>query len=204
MARITFSPLITAASGKVKDTVFSKWKGRAYIRARVTPANPRTAAQTAVRQSLARCVTMWQSFEVQLKSAWQLYAGPYSISGYNAWMKLNRASEQAGTALLTSPVNNDVLPTSDLAAVSGGFSGEIDITWSDPGQGAGYYAYIMTRELGTDVWEVQDKDTTLMSAGAHTISGLDAGVTYDVTIASELIADDLLSQSDFDTAVALV
>ena len=202
MARITFSPLVTAASGKVKDTVFSKWKGRAYIRARVVPANPQSAAQTLVRESLARCVTMWQSFEAQLKSAWGVYASPYSISGYNAWMKLNRADEQAGDPLTTSPVNPDILAVTDLAAASGSGSGEIDLTWTDPGQGAGYYAYIITRKSGSDEWVVQDSGTTLMSAGAYTITGLDAGDAYDVTLASELIADNEFSESDFDDATA--
>ena len=203
MARITFSPLITAASGKVKDTVFSKWKGRAYIRARVIPANPKSVAQTAVRESMARCVSMWQSFTSGLKAGWGLYAGPFSISGYNAFVKLNRADEQAGNDLLTSPVNNDVLAVSDLAAASGSGSGEIDLTWTDPGQGAGYYAYVLVRESGKDEWDVESSAVVLMSAAAVTLTGLDAGTSYDVTLASNLVADGTFSQSDFDSAIAL-
>jgi len=202
MARVTFSPLVTAASGKVKDTVFSKWKGRAYIRARVTPSNPQSAAQTLVRESMARCVTQWQSFESQLTAAWNLYAGPFSISGYNAFVKLNRAAEEAGTDLTTSPINNDVLAVSDLAAATGSGAGEIDLTWTDPGQGAGYYAYIMVRKDGEDTWTVADSATTLMSAAAYTITGLTAGATYEVTLASEKIADNLFSESDYDSAAA--
>lgn len=202
MAKVTFSPLIVAASGSVKDTVFSKWKGKNYIRARVIPANPNTAAQQAVRESLARCVTLWQSFEAQIEAAWNLYAGPYGYSGYNAFVKANRATEQAGTELQATPPNADVTAVSDLAASTGAASGEIDLAWTDPGQGAGYYAYIMSRKTGTDVFVVEDHDTTLMSAAAYTITGLTPATSYQCYLSSEKIADDLFSESDADTATS--
>ena len=199
MARIAFSPLIVSASGKVKDTVFSKWKGRAYIRARVTPANPKSAAQVLVRNSLSRCVDMWQSFEAQLKAAWDEYASPYSFSGYNGFMKLNRAAEQAGTDIETSALNSDIAGVSDLSAATGA-SGAIDLTWTDPGMGAGYNAYVLVRKTATDAWVVAEKDTTLMSAGAVTISGLTVATLYEVTICTELTASHDFSISDYDTA----
>lgn len=42
-----------SASGSVADTItFSIWKGRPYVRELVTPANPQTAGQAAVRSIL--------------------------------------------------------------------------------------------------------------------------------------------------------
>lgn len=203
MARITFSPLIVEASGKVKDTVFSRWKGRAYIRARVTPANPQSSAQTAVRNSLARCVTLWQSFQTVAKTAWGLYATPYSISGYNAFMSACRALEQAGSELLAMPVNALIDEASAFAAASGGASGEIDLTWSGGTQSADHKAYVLVRESGTNVFVVAEEATTLFSAGLTTLTGLSAGVSHQCYLIDEDTSDDTMSKSLSDTAVAL-
>lgn len=53
MAKVTGPLLSLDASGSVADTMtFSKWKGRNYVRQRVTPSNPKTADQLAVRSIL--------------------------------------------------------------------------------------------------------------------------------------------------------
>lgn len=53
MAKVT-SPLMSLdASGTVADAlVFSKWKGRNYVRQHVIPSNPQSTAQQAVREAL--------------------------------------------------------------------------------------------------------------------------------------------------------
>ncbi len=96
MAIITFSPLVVAASGKVKDTVFSRWKGRPYIRARVTPANPKSTGQVKQRAISTAGVTLWQNTHADLVAAWNTYASPYSISGYNASSKRNISTAAPG------------------------------------------------------------------------------------------------------------
>lgn len=203
MARITFSPLITAASGKVKDTVFSRWKGRAYIRARVTPANPQTGAQTAVRNSLSRVVDMWQSNVTKIKAAWNLYSSPYQMSGYNKMMSSNRADEQAGNELQTTPVNTDVNPVDTFVAVSGSGSGEIDLTWANGSVGATYKIFVLVRKAGEDVFTVESDGAVLVSAGLVTLTGLSAGDSYQVYLSDEENTDDLFSESVSDTATAL-
>jgi hypothetical protein len=203
MARVTYSPLVTGVSGKVKDTVFSRWKGRAYIRARVTPSNPQTVAQTAVRTSLARCVDLWQSFQTQIKAAWDLYASPYSMSGYNKFVSANRADEQAGNELQTSPLNSLVDPADTFSAASGSGSGEIDLTWTGGTVGAAYKAYVLVRVSGSDAFALADADTTLFSDGAYTITGLTPAATYQVYLTDEETAENLFSESMSDEAVAL-
>lgn len=203
MARITFSPLVTAASGKVKDTVFSRWKGRAYIRARVTPANPQSAAQTLVRNSLSRCVDMWQSNVSKIKTAWNLYASPYSMSGYNKFMSANRADEQAANELQTTPVNTDVLPVDTYTAVSGGASGEIDLAWDNGTVGATYKVFVMVRKAGDDFFTVESDGAVLTSVKSLTLTGLAAGISYQVYLSNEENTDDLFSESVSDTCLAL-
>lgn len=204
MARITFSPLIVEASGKVKDTVFSKWKGRNYIRSRVTPANPNTAAQQAVRTSLARCVEMWQSLSPGRQGWWDTYASPYSLSGYNSFMSANRALEQAGSELKCFPHNANVTKQSTMTAVTGVASGEIDLTWTGGDVGADIYCAITTRESGTNVLATFSTVTTLNSVGSVTVTGLTPTTSYqiytnvnndNISEASESLADTATSQT---------
>lgn len=203
MARVSFSPLIVEASGKVKDTVFSRWKGRAYIRSRVTPANPNTAAQQAVRNSLARCVSLWQSFTANMTGNWDTYASPYSISGYNAFMQANRADEQADNVLQVTAQDSVLEGLDTLSASSGGASGEIDLTWTGGTTGADKYAYILTRLDGEDSLTLEESTTTLVSAGSRTLSGLSAGDDYQVYVAVYDDTESTLSISKGDTATAL-
>jgi len=203
-AKISLSPLITDVRGSVKDTTFSKWKSSNYIRARVTPSNPNSAAQQLVRESLARCVTLYQSFASEIKTAWDLYASPYNYSGYNAMMKANRALEQAGTGLIFTPVNNDIAEITDLACAVGGSTKEIDLTWTDTGAGAGFYAYVAAREDGTDTFLEIEKATTLVSAEALTITMPKADTLYEVKISVEKIADSTFSKSDTEPGTSKV
>lgn len=53
MAKVKGPLMSLSASGSVADTiVFSIWKGRPYVRELVTPSNPQTANQAAVRSIL--------------------------------------------------------------------------------------------------------------------------------------------------------
>lgn len=203
MARVSFSPLIVEARGKVKDTVFSSWKGRAYIRSRVTPANPNTPAQQAVRDSLARCVDLWQSFESLMKTNWDNWASPYSISGYNGFMQRNRADEQDDNLLTVTAEEDTLTPVTGFSASSGGSSGEIDLTWSGGTTGADKYIYVLVRKDGEDSLSLEESGSTLVSAGSVTLSGLSAGDDYQVYAAVQDDTEDLLSKSVADTATAL-
>lgn len=202
MARVSYSPLITEASGSVADTVFSRWKGRDYIRARVTPANPNTTAQQNVRNSLARCVELWQSIESDEKSRWDDYASPYQMSGYNKFMSANRADEQDDELLKFMPHNEDADPVTGFSASTGAGEGEIDLTWSDPGTYTTGEVLVVTRESGTNEFVVQDEDSTLVTAESLTISGLTANTEYDVYICAYEQGSDEYSESQADTATS--
>ena len=53
MAKIKFGMMMTDARGKLGGQVFSKNKGGAYVRTKVTPSNPQTIAQTTRRALFA-------------------------------------------------------------------------------------------------------------------------------------------------------
>jgi hypothetical protein len=180
MARITFSPLVTAASGKVKDTVFSKWKGRAYIRARVVPANPQSVDQMAVRDSMSRVVELWQSLSAATKEAWAAYASPYSLSGYNAFVSANRAAEQIPAVLLMSPMNPLVPDMVPLSVGSGASSGTIKVQW-DKGSDTGTDDMVVAfRRQDTNVLSIASIGDYTFQDEEAIITGIVVGTFTDV------------------------
>jgi len=84
------------ASGKfAKCMVFATNKGRAYVRQLVTPKNPNSFKQQAIRSLTTDASKAWQSgatvgtvvINPTYKSAFDLAAVPMQISGFNLYMK---------------------------------------------------------------------------------------------------------------------
>lgn len=144
MARIIFSALLSAASGKIGDVVLSKWKGIAYARRRVIPANPQTGKQCLQRHVLKVALLLWQSIKAVANDAWDLSASGYALSGYNMFM------DDCMTALIpqftAGGIGED--PTWTTPAITAGFpylasypelldvdagtpgAGDCDFTWT--------------------------------------------------------------------------
>jgi hypothetical protein len=83
------------ASGTfAKALVFSHWKGRNYVRERVTPTNPKSAKQTGVRALLGFIAQLWTSISTPNKATWDELAAQKSISAFNAYASENLARWQ--------------------------------------------------------------------------------------------------------------
>lgn len=79
-----------SASGKLANTlVFSRWKGRPYVRELVTPANPQSAAQVAIRAMMRFLAQYWASMTTGQQASWEDLADAQSISAFNAFTQYN-------------------------------------------------------------------------------------------------------------------
>ena len=200
MATIIFSPIISEARGKVSDVVFSVWKGRPYIRQRVIPANPQSAAQTLVRNSLSRVVQLWQSIEVQLKAVWNTYASGYQMSGFNMYMRQNRAQEQATSALAMTPANADIDAPATFTLSNNSTTGQLLCDWTGGTSGASNYMFMLARAETANVFTIGEKETTTVATLSSILSGLVASTTYDIYLFIEDRSDDTFSVSKFAQA----
>lgn len=175
--KLKFSPLVAGASGSTADLTAANWKGRAYVRKKVVPANPQTAAQTAVRESMARCVTLWRSLAAAQKTALDTYGVDYRMSGYNIFCQKNRALEQVPAILKPLPDNpNCAAPLTPVWAA--GAAGLIDFTWSDSDQPADY-AYVTAFARLKDSNVFTTPKTAARAAESLTLTALDTGEDYD-------------------------
>ncbi len=78
------------ASGKLADAiVFSKWKGRNYARALVTPSNPQSAGQTGMRMMLRFLSQDWTNLAAGQQNSWNTPADAAVVSTFNAFVGTN-------------------------------------------------------------------------------------------------------------------
>lgn len=128
-----------AASGTyAKTLVYSIWKGRPYVRERVTPSNPKSAKQTGVRAMMAYLASLWTSIKLTAASSWEDAATANAISTFNAYIAANLRNWQnnlaptrlstdaraAAAATLTSNTATGSKGTASVAIVVGSGAGQ--------------------------------------------------------------------------------
>lgn len=99
MARVSGPLMSVAASGTyAKTLVFSTWKGRPYVRERVTPSNPKSAKQTGVRAMMAYLAKIWATIKATAETSWDAAATAASDSPFNAYIAANLKNWQMNLA----------------------------------------------------------------------------------------------------------
>lgn len=93
MARTTGPLLSLDASGSIAGAMtFSKWKGRSYVRQLVTPHNPDTPMQRAMRAMFKFLGSQWSNINPTDQDTWNGLADGDKIADFNAYMKINQAA----------------------------------------------------------------------------------------------------------------
>jgi len=177
--KIKWSPLVASASGTTADAVAASWKGIQYVRKHVIPHNPKSAAQTLVREALARCVTLWRSLHTDVKAWLDTYGVDYRLSGFNVFMSKSRTLEQAGSPIFPVPASPHVDAVLDGAAATGAVAaGDIDVTWTAADPTALTHVAAIARETLTNRFCAMV--TALDAAETLTIEGLTPDTAHDV------------------------
>jgi len=148
---VTKGPLMSMdASGSIAGAiVFSKWKGRNYVRELVTPSNPQTGLQTGVRAAFKFLTQIWASLSAVIQANWKAEADPKSITPLNAMIALDqeRVRQDFG-------VKQD--PTVAAGAVEAAPAGpaataqplSLKITWTDSVGADDWCTFIYMKEAG--------------------------------------------------------
>lgn len=113
MAKLKFGMIVTDARGKLGGHVLSKNRSGAYARTKVTPSNPRTAAQSAQRSRLASFSQSWSGLTPLQRAAWNgavadwartdIFGDSHNPSGKNLYVRLNTNILLAGGLEVTTP-----------------------------------------------------------------------------------------------------
>jgi hypothetical protein len=120
MARLLFTAFLAEARGKLNGNVFSRNKGGAIIRNKVTPINPRTASQSLQRAYTSDIAKAWPAdLSDDQRKAWEslgqsigaksIFGNGLILSGIACFQRINRIVLNAGgTRVDDPPINQDV------------------------------------------------------------------------------------------------
>jgi len=113
MARLTAPLLSLAASGTIaKAITYSSWKGIAYARTRVVPANPKSVAQLEVRGVFSTLNEMWKRMPQLARDPWQNDVVSLPLTARNRHIQ-----ENVGVLKDESDMNNLVMSVAQGQAV---------------------------------------------------------------------------------------
>ena len=127
MAKLKFGMIVTDMRGKLGGHVFSKNRSGAYSRTKVTPVNPQTASQTAVRSLFAQISQGWSGLTQANRDSFNGRVADYSKtdvfgdlknpSGKALYQRLNQNLGISNQSLITVAPSPVGVPTYTLSSV---------------------------------------------------------------------------------------
>lgn len=121
MAKIKFGGMVADARGSVDSITFSRSRYGAYARKKVTPVNPNTAKQSAVRALFGAASSMFRSLGQALIDGWNEVAPQYSranvfgdnlpLSGQTLFTKLKTQLSVLGITTDPTPMSPQTVPS---------------------------------------------------------------------------------------------
>ncbi len=199
MGKIKFGSFVVDVRNKVGGQVYSKNRGGAYVKNKVSPAQPRTAAQTTARARLTTFAQGWRSLTQTQIAAWNaavpafqktdVFGDLKTPSGENLYVKLNTNLAQAGqTAITTPPLPNSVV-------------GPVTLTLTGAaGTPALSLAFTVSPIPAATTWIVQA--TAQLSAGRNSVNSFFRIVTTAAAAATSPINLLATYNTKFGTLVA--
>jgi hypothetical protein len=121
------------ASGSLAGTiVYSKWKGRPYVRQLVVPSNPQSALQVSTRAMMKFLSQRWATdVSAPDKATWDTLAAAQAMSAFNAFVQhnLQRWTQFKAPSMAYPAVETGTAPTYTTAPTAVGGVGQVTISW---------------------------------------------------------------------------
>lgn len=179
----TKAPLfgLDASGSLAKSIVFSKWKGRTYVRRHSTPSNPQSALQTGMRASFKFISQNWAALSAGGKAEWQAIADLTAVTGLNAQMAYNQERVRRNLGIHKQPSivtpNTPGAPTSPVATAG---PKSVVLTWvAGTGTNANYTTWIHRSLTGTFTPSIDNAIAVLdFAVLTYTDIGLETGISY--------------------------
>lgn len=121
MAKVLFTAVVADMRNKLNGSVFSKNRGGAYIRTKVTPVNPQTTAQQNVRGAFGARSQAWGGLTEEQRQSWidaapsfpvtDIFGSSKILSGSQLYQKLNLNLASAGQAAITTAPTPAEMPS---------------------------------------------------------------------------------------------
>jgi hypothetical protein len=200
--KVRFSPIIAQASGSAGPVVASRWKGIPFIRSRVTPTNPKSDDQKAVRAILTRCVGLWHDLETQVQDCIEGLAGGQPASGFNiftrqlakdmyTWLTTIKQPTPTDQELRLLPLNATENPVGVVTLTAETASGELTIAWTLGDAAPSHNVYVLASEVSgdhvmpTNLLRRDEEGTGLVEPQSLLLTGLTPDAWHFVAVLAE-------------------
>lgn len=128
MALVKFGGGVAEIRGKQGGVIYSRNAAGAYIKTKVTPVNPQTSYQQAVRALLQGISQNWKLLSGAQKDGWDtlgdqvtrinVFGDSLPYTGYSLYMRLNLNLQQVGVAIIDDAPTVPSLDALVLGALS--------------------------------------------------------------------------------------
>ena len=119
MAKVTAPLLSFGATGTIAKTqTYATWRGVAYARRHVVPANPKTTGQVLTRDIFSALEMRWKQAGPIMREPWNRFAVGQKFVGRNAYLGKNIAATRGDVDManyIGSPGAKGGLPPTSLA-----------------------------------------------------------------------------------------
>ena len=149
MARVTGPLMSFDASGTIAGAaVFSRWRGRNYVRRHAVPSNPKTGPQTAVRSNMKFLGAQYKLLPID-PLLWVDLADAGKFSEFNAYVQFNMRRSRLAAAPVADPATIGTVPPAapTVAGTPGTRSATLVIT---PNGVPADWGYLIYRSLLAD------------------------------------------------------
>lgn len=201
MAKIKFGMMMTDARGKLGGQVFSKNRGGAYIRTKVTPSNPQSQAQAQVRSNLGTLSASWNALTALQIAGWNgavndwqstdIFGDIKKPTGKNLFVKLGLNCLNNGLAVNNSAPQKIELPAvNEVSATLDAVTGALTIA-DLPIFADGVYQIEATPPVPQGVSFVKNKFRVIASHEQSTAVDFTATTAYTAKFGSAVGAEKI-------------
>lgn len=189
MAKVKYTAVVADMRNKLNGSVFSKNRGGAYVRTKVTPVNGQTSFQTVARNRLTTFAQAWRGLTDTQRAAWNgavsnftgtdIFGDVKQPSGAQLYNKLNINLALASIATISvPPLPSTVAQVTTLTPTATAGTPTFSIAYAaSPVPAGSAYLIEVTPQLSPGVKFVKSKYvilTTLAAAAATPYNALTA------------------------------
>lgn len=209
MAKIKFGMMMTDARGKLGGHVFSKNRGGAYVRTKVTPSNPQSEAQVEQRSLLASASQAWRGLTEAAREAWNGAVSNYASTnvfgdiinptGAQLHTKLNiNVALAGGVAITTPPLPIGITSPAGLSISADASTPELLLNWTSGAVPANQVMVVeATPCVSVGRYNVNNRFRVIDTLPAATTTGEDVQAAYIAKFGSMVAGQKLFVRVKF-------
>ena len=209
MAKVLFSALISDMRNKLNGSVFSRNRGGAFLRTKITPTNPKTASQVAQRSKLASFSQAWRSLTEEQRSAWlgavsswartDIFGSNVTPSGSALYIRLNiNVALAGGTPLTLPPSQVGATAITEISVLADVSDTQVDVAFVPASVPANHTMVIeATPQLSPGISNANNQFRVVESVAAAGTSPADISAAYTAKFGTLIAGKKIFVRAKF-------